>query len=100
MTRREFIAQSGVGVVAVTVITVEPRLIPPAGRGALMGCAREQGLRSLNANRNPALCSSAVVISGKKTRGGSPDLKFREVSKLSPFGCVGLTGSEDRESGH
>jgi hypothetical protein len=23
----------------------------------------------------------------KKTRGASPDLKFREASKLSPFGC-------------
>ncbi len=35
--------------VAVTDMSVEPCLIPPAGRGALMGRAREQleGLRSL-----------------------------------------------------
>ncbi len=55
---------------------------------------------SLNANRNPAFLVSPSLFWERKLEGVSPDLKFREVSKLSPFGCVGLTGSEDRESGH
>ncbi len=63
-------------VVAVTDMSVEPLLIPPVGRGALMGRAqaREQGLRSPNANRNPAFSSSAVAISGGRVArsGGGP----------------------------
>ena len=75
-------------VVAVTDITVEPRLIPPAGRGALMGLRSRT--RFTKSKRQPTIRPFVVppsLFRERKLEGGSPDLKFREVSKLSPFGC-------------